>query len=153
MVFGPVLTVSALIQNNWSTIDRFSFDHWCIYWTMTIKALKALLLASYCFQEPLYPYPPTYNMIGHLTVLWKWNNSAIKRNCWISARVAIKLHPFVTSAEWSGACMPKGCNFIALEALIPQLYYYFFILLLNYRAIFDTHAEGVHQKLLCSYAT
>ena len=27
VVFGPVLTVSALIQNNWSTIDRSSFDH------------------------------------------------------------------------------------------------------------------------------
>ena len=49
-------------------------------------------------------------------------NSAI-RNCCISARGAIKLHLFGTSAELSEACMPKGCNFIAPQVLIQQLYY------------------------------
>ena len=36
-------------------------------------------------------------------------NSAI-RNCCISARGAIKLHPFVTSAEQTKECMPKKIN-------------------------------------------
>ena len=37
-------------------------------------------------------------------------NSAV-RNCCISARGAIKLHPFGTSVERSEACMPKGVQF------------------------------------------
>ena len=54
------------------------------------------------------------------------------RNCWISARGKIKLHCFDTSAERSEARMLKGCNFIAPQAFIQQLYYYYyFILLLN----------------------
>ena len=36
-------------------------------------------------------------------------NSAI-RNCYISLRGAIKLHPFGTSAKQSEACMPKWCT-------------------------------------------
>ena len=49
-------------------------------------------------------------------------NSAI-RDCPISARGAIKSHPFGTSAEQSGVCVLKGCNFISPLALIQQLYY------------------------------
>ena len=38
--------------------------------------------------------------------------------------------------------MPKGCNFIAPQALLnQQLYYENFILLLKYRAIYDTSSE------------
>ena len=47
-------------------------------------------------------------------------NGAI-RNCCISARGAMKLHPFGTSAERSKAHVPKGCNFIAPQALFHQL--------------------------------
>ena len=57
-------------------------------------------------------------------------------------RGAIQLHPFGTSAEQSETRVPKMCNFIPPQALIQQLYnYYYFILLLNYRAIFDTSAD------------
>ena len=49
-------------------------------------------------------------------------NSAI-RNCCISAREEIRLHPFGTSAERIKACILKGCNFIAPRALIQQFYY------------------------------
>ena len=52
----------------------------------------------------------------------KWKNSAI-RNCWISARGAIKLHPSSTSAKLREAHMLKGCNFIAPCEPIQQLYY------------------------------
>ena len=41
----------------------------------------------------------------------------IIRNCWISVRGAIKMHRFSTSTERSKACVPKGCNFIAPQAL------------------------------------
>ena len=57
------------------------------------------------------------------------------------ARRAITLHPFSTSAEQSEAPMQKGCNFITPQALIQQLYYQYFILLLNYRVIFDTSTK------------
>ena len=70
----------------------------------------------------------------------KGKNSAI-RNCWISVRGAIKLHSFGTSAEQSEERIPNWYNFIAPQVLIQQLYYQYFILLLNYRAIFDTSAE------------
>ena len=58
------------------------------------------------------------------------------------------MHPFGTSAERS-----KGCNFIAPQALIQQLYYYYFILLgtYNYRAIFDTSAERSEAHVLKGY--
>ena len=62
-------------------------------------------------------------------------NGAI-RNCCISARGAMKLQPFGTSAEQSEARMSKWCNFNPPQAIIQQLY-----LLLNYRAIFDTSAK------------
>ena len=45
-------------------------------------------------------------------------------------------------------CMLKGCNFIAPQALIQQLYYQYFILLLNYRAIFDTSAKWSEAHML-----
>ena len=48
--------------------------------------------------------------------------SATIWNCWISARGAIKLHPFSTRAERSEARVPKGCNFIAPLALIQQFH-------------------------------
>ena len=70
----------------------------------------------------------------------KWENIAIN-NCWISARGAIELHPFGTSAKQSAACVPKTCNFIVPQALIQQLYYLYFIFLLSYRAIFYTSDE------------
>ena len=37
--------------------------------------------------------------------------------------------------------MPKGCNFIALQTLIQQLYYWqlLYFIAFNYRAIFDTY--------------
>ena len=55
--------------------------------------------------------------------------------------------------------MLKGCNLIASLALIQQLYYQYFTLLPNYRAIFDTSSErseahvlstegALHQKLI-----
>ena len=40
------------------------------------------------------------------------------RNCWISARGAIKLHHFSTSAERSKARVLNRCNFIAPQVLI-----------------------------------
>ena len=49
-------------------------------------------------------------------------NRAI-RNCWISSRVEIKLHPFITSAKLSEAQVPKGYNFIAPQAPIQKMYY------------------------------
>ena len=52
----------------------------------------------------------------------KKNTCAI-RNCCIRARGAIKLHPFGTSAERNEICVMKGCDFIAPQALIQQLYF------------------------------
>ena len=77
----------------------------------------------------------------------KWENIAIN-NCWISARGAIELHPFGTSAKQSAACVPKTCNFIVPQALIQQFYYLYFILSLNSRAIFDISAERSEAYLL-----
>ena len=57
------------------------------------------------------------------------------RNCWISARGAMKLHSFGTSAKRSASCMLKGYNFIAL---IQQMYYF---IAYDHRGIFDTSAE------------
>ena len=50
------------------------------------------------------------------TGLSKWKNIAITimsalRNCWISVRGAIKLHPFGTSAERIEAMCAKGVQF------------------------------------------
>ena len=74
-------------------------------------------------------------------VFQKWKNIAI-RNCWISARGAIILHPFGASAERSKACMPKGCNFIAPQALIQHCYLIILYFIPElYRAIFDTSAN------------
>jgi len=61
----------------------------------------------------------------------KMKKCAIK-NCWISARGAIKLHHFDTTAEQIKAHVPKGCNFIAPQALfhypaIVLLVLYYFI--------------------------
>ena len=42
----------------------------------------------------------------------------------------------------------KECNLIVNQALMQQLYYWNFILLLNYRAIFDTSAERSEAHVL-----
>ena len=44
--------------------------------------------------------------------------------------------------------MLKGCNFIAPQELIQQLYYKYFILLLNYKEIVDRSAERSETHML-----
>ena len=46
------------------------------------------------------------------------------------------------------ACVLKRCNFIALQALKQELYYGYFILLLNYRAISYTSAKQSEAHML-----
>ena len=61
-------------------------------------------------------------------------------------RGTLKLQPFGTSAEQREARLPKGGNFSVLQALIQQSINNnisrYFILLPNYRAIFDASARG-----------
>ena len=64
----------------------------------------------------------------------------------------MKLHSFGTSAERSEErVMPKGCNFIAPQALIQQLYYKYFILLLkNFQKAFDFSEKcNTNQYIFC----
>ena len=61
-----------------------------------------------------------YIAFENATVGQQWKNSAI-RTCWINERGAIKLYLFSRSTE-----QREGCNFIASQAFIQQLYYYYF---------------------------
>ena len=58
------------------------------------------------------------------------------------------MRPFCTRVKQSEAHVLMGCNVIASQALIQQLYYLYFILLLNYRAIFNTSAEQSEAHVL-----
>ena len=58
-----------------------------------------------------------------------------------------KLRSFGTKVL-SEVCMLKGCNFIAPQALIHQLYYWYLISFLNYRAFFDTSAKRSEAHVL-----
>ena len=58
------------------------------------------------------------------------------------------MHPFGKCVRWGKTRVPKGCNFITLQALILQLYYYYCILLFNYMAIFDTSAKRCEAHVL-----
>ena len=75
--------------------------------------------------SPMYVNLRTANTVVGLTVGKKWKNIAI-RNCWISVRGAIKLHPYGTSAEQIEACILEWCNFIPPQALSISIIEFFY---------------------------
>ena len=90
-------TLLCMLAILWQIMNSF-MNHFIFLWIMFHHMMKDLL--DMVLQETL----------RYISV-WKWKKSAA-RNCWISARGTIKLHPFSTSSEWSDACMLKGCNCI-----------------------------------------
>ena len=68
----------------------------------------------------------------------------------MSARGVMKLLFLCTNAEQSKKRVPKGCNFIVPQALIQQLYYSYFILLLNQRDQFLIQVLS-EMRQMCQY--
>ena len=100
---------------------------------------------QFIFEKPYY-----------LTNMSRWPSGLRHRQIILATKVAWVRSPvppkisflnliFYLAPEW------KGCNFIAPQALIQQLYYQYFILLLNYRAIFDTSAQRSDAHVLKGY--